>query len=287
MKIFPEGFSIAATAPAGAVAPELISAGKAVLEKLGAQVKIMPHTAGRDAGLPYLSGSDDERAADLISAWLDPEIDIIWAVRGGYGCGKLLEKLNWQELAKHPKMVAGFSDITALHWAMTAKNCGTPMALPMFAFLNSMDETTFSTLAKIFRKEESSFSLPALRPGNVRGLPLPGNITVAASLCGTPFFPDTSGKILILEEIGEYPYRIDRNLNQLRLAGAFENCAAVVFSHFTSAGEPEEIMHVLKDFTRRVKCPVFHSFQYGHELPFVSLAGDVCVEFSAAAARAR
>ena len=280
MKIFPEGFSIAATAPAGAVKPELISAGKAVLEKLGAQVKIMPHSAGRAANLPYLSGNDDERAADLISAWLDPEVDIIWAVRGGYGCGKLLEKLDWQELSKHPKMVAGFSDLTALHWAMSAKKCGTLMALPMFAFLNEMDETTFSALAKIFRREESSFFLPALRPGKVRGLPLPGNITVAASLCGTPFFPDTSGKILILEEIGEYPYRIDRNLNQLRLAGAFEKCAAVVFGHFTSAGEPEEIMQVLKDFTCRVKCPVFHSFRYGHELPFVSLAGDICIEIA-------
>ena len=280
MKIFPEGFTIAALAPAGAVSPEVISAGKEFLESLGAKVKIMPHAAGKNPLLPYLSGSDEERADDLISAWLDPEVSMIWAIRGGYGCGKLLEKLDWTTLARHRKMVAGFSDITALHWAMTAKNCGTAAALPMFAYLPKMDEFTRDSLNSVFLKREQKFQLPALRSGTVKALPLAGNLTVAASLCGTPFFPDTRNRILILEEVGEYPYRVDRTLNQLRLAGAFDHCAAVVFGHFTTSGSKEDIQAVLKDFSARVTCPVFYDFRHGHELPFASIPADQEIGFT-------
>lgn len=280
MKIFPEGFTIAALAPAGAVSPERISAGKDFLESLGAKVRIMPHAAGKDPELPYLSGSDAERADDLLAAWLDPEVSMIWAIRGGYGSGKLLEKLDWPTLARHKKMVAGFSDITALHWAMTAKDCGTAAALPMFAFLPEMDEFTRESLSCIFHRREQKFQLPALRPGTVKGAPLAGNLTVAASLCGTPFFPDTRNRILILEEVREHPYRVDRTLNQLRLAGAFEHCAAVVFGHFTSSGSQEEIMAVLKDLCDRITCPVFYGFQHGHELPFASISADQETEFT-------
>lgn len=280
MKIFPEGFTIAALSPAGPVSDERISAGKAILESLGAKVKVMPHAAGKDTELAYLSGSDGERLADLQSAWLDPEISMLWAVRGGYGSGKLLDKLDWDALARQPKMVAGFSDITALHWAMTAKNCGTAAALPMFAYLTELDDFSKESLCSVFQHRTQKFQLPSLRHGTVKGTPLAGNLTVAASLCGTPFFPDTTGKILILEEVGEYPYRVDRTLNQLRLAGAFDNVTAVVFGHFTTSGSKEDIMAVLNDFSRRVSCPVFYDFPHGHELPFASISTAQEIEFT-------
>ena len=275
MKIFPENFIIAAISPAGKATPERVDAGIKILQKLGAKVKLMPNVLKGNPEWSYLSATDDERRADLEAAWLDPEVDMIWAVRGGYGCVRLLPMLNWEKLVQRKDMpVAGFSDITTLHWAMSAKGCGIPMALPMFSFLEEIDEYSLQSLAGVFQNKNCDFTLPALREGELCGIPLPGNLTVAASLCGTPYFPDTTGKILILEEVREYPYRIDRTLNQLLLNNAFERCAGVVFGKFSSSGNPDEIMTVLKDFTSKVKVPVYYGMEYGHELPFVSLRSD-------------
>lgn len=280
MKIFPENFTIGAIAPAGAVAADTVRAGVEVLENLGATVRILPNVRRGDPILPYLDSPDPERAADLEQAWLDPEIDMLWAIRGGYGCGRLLAALNWEKLATRNIPVAGFSDITALHWAMSARNCGTILAMPMFSYLKDADEATLLSLQTTFQKQPQILTLPALRGGKISGLPLPGNLTVAASLCGTPFFPDTTGKVIILEEVGEHPYRIDRTLNQLLMCGTFDHCAGVVFGRFTSSGSLEIIMKILEDFTRKVDVPVFCNLEYGHELPFVSIRGDLPVSVS-------
>ena len=274
MKIFPEGFTIGAVAPAGKVAEETVSAGVAVLRSLGAKVKLYPHILQGHRTLPYLAADDTDRAADLESAWLDPEIDMIWAIRGGYGCARFLEMVNWEKLAQRNIPVAGFSDITSLHWAMTAKNCGTVMALPMFSFLKDPNEATLKSLDRIFKKEEQTFTLPALRSGEISGLPLPGNLTVATSLCGTPYFPDTTGRILVLEEVREAPYRIDRMLNQLLMCRAFRKCAGAVFGYFTACGSDPEIMKVLEDFTGKVDVPVFYGLKFGHEQPFIPIRSD-------------
>lgn len=275
MKIFPENFCIAAVAPAGPVSNETLSGGVDALQKLGAKVKLMPHIQSASSAHHFLSASDDDRAADLMDAWSDPEVDMIWAIRGGYGCGRILEKLNWKILAQRRIGVAGFSDITALHWAMTAKNCGVPMALPMFSFLKDADNYTLDSLKRVFDGEAQNFALPALRKGKISALPLPGNLTVAASLCGTPYFPDTTGRVLILEEVGEHSsYRIDRLLNQLRLAGTFDRAAGVIFGYFTDCGNGDDLMRVLEDFTAKITIPVFYGLRYGHELPFLSLRSD-------------
>ena len=275
MKIFPENFTIAAISPAGKASPETVDAGIKVLQQLGAKVKVMPNVLKGNPEWSYLSATDAERCADLEAAWLDPEVDMLWAVRGGYGCVRLLPMLDWEKLSRRPNMLlAGFSDITAMHWAMSAKNCGIPMALPMFSFLKNIDEYSLQSLAGVFQKKNCEFKLPALREGVISGLPLPGNLTVAASLCGTAYFPDTTDKILILEEVGEHPYRIDRTLHQLLLNNAFKKCAGIVFGKISSSGNPDEIMAVLKGFTSKVDVPVYYGLEYGHELPFVSLRSD-------------
>ena len=245
------------------------------LQKLGAKVKLMPHVLNAASPHRFLSAGDDERAADLLDAWRDPETSMIWAVRGGYGCVRILEKLDWKLMASRQLPLAGFSDITSLHWAMTAKKCGIPMAMPMFSFLKEPDSGTIDSMAKIFADEPQNFTLPALRKGNISALPLPGNLTVAASLCGTPYFPDTTGKIVILEEVRENsPYRIDRLLNQLRLSGTFDRAAGVVFGYFTSCGNTDELMAVLEDFTSKIGIPVYYGLKFGHEQPFVSIRCD-------------
>ena len=177
-------------------------------------------------------------------------------------------------LKKRDIPILGFSDITALHWAMAKHGMNSYFAAPMMKFIaGACDSLTAETLHAAFSGEDITLKLDALRPGKICAYPLPGNLTVAAALCGTGFFPDTTGKILILEDVGEVPYRIDRTLTQLRLAGAFEKCAGVVFGSFTSCGEKAEREAVLRDFAGSVQCPVFHGLPHGHEMPFVSLSG--------------
>lgn len=270
---------IAVIAPSGKTAAETVEKGLAALRRTGADVQVMPHV-GQGTELPFLDSGDAERAADFMAAAECGEV--VWAVRGGYGGVRTLELLDWERLRKHPVRLAGFSDVTALHWAMVARNAGEAISAPMFRYLAEMDdELSLSTLAAALRGDPVTLQLPALRPGVARGSALAGNLTVAASLAGTKYFPDTAGKVVCLEDVGEAPYRIDRSLAQLRLAGAFERCAGVVFGNFTDCGEADAVAAVLRDFADKIKSPVFTGLSFGHELPFYSLSSRQMLTVSA------
>lgn len=242
-------------------------------------MKIFPAACNAPAEFAYLAASDELRAADIQAAFADESVQLILAARGGYGCARVLDMLDWDMLRKRRVMLAGFSDITALHWAMCAQNAGIPVAAPMLKYLSDGDEFTLKHFFAALRGEKLTLSLPSLNGGGkVQALPLPGNLTVAASLAGTPYFPDTTGKILILEDVAETPYRLDRCLNQLRLAGAFRKCAAVVFGRFTQCGSEAEIMQLLQDFAGKVECPVFYDCPFGHETPMLSFNTSVPLE---------
>ena len=274
MKKFSRHYHVALTAPSGSIDPETVAAGKAVLEKCGCQVSLMPHLFSGGT-LPHLSAVDSERLADINDAIADERIDIIWAVRGGAGSMRILDGIDYDGLKKTGKFFAGFSDITAIHWAMAKYNCDTFLAAPMMKFLaEAEDDLTADSLTDALNGAPVELSLRSLNNADaVSGTPLPGNLAVAASLCGSGFFPDTAGKILILEDIGEAPYRIDRMLTQLLLAGAFDCCAGIIFGNFTGCGEVPGVTAVLKDFANRAACPVFSGAAHGHELPFFSFSG--------------
>ena len=187
---------------------------------------------------------------------------------------RILDLIDWTMLRASSTVIAGFSDITALHWAMLRHGTENFLAAPMMKFLaEAEDPVTADSLRAALAGEPAALRLDALRPGRISGPPLPGNLAVASALCGTPHFPDTEGRIVVLEEVGEAPYRIDRMLTQLRLAGAFDRCAGVVFGNFTDCGDPSGVEAVLRDFTGRVACPVFTGLAHGHQLPFLSLSG--------------
>ncbi|MBE6355890.1 MAG: LD-carboxypeptidase [Lentisphaerae bacterium] len=272
MQIPPGMLRIALVSPSGKCDKQTVLAGKNALEKCGCQVRIMPHVFAGNA-LPFLAAGDEQRAQDINSAIADEQIDMLWAVRGGYGAIRILDKINWQLWQKCPKPFAGFSDITAIHWAMAKYKIDSFHAAPMMKFLISPDELTVNSLNAALSGKPVSLHLDALRPGKISGTALAGNIAVAASLCGTKFLPETTGKVLILEEVGEAPYRIDRMLTQLRLAGVFKDCAGIIFGNFTDCGEVPDVMAVLRDFTGQVSCPVFYNLPHGHELPFYAFCG--------------
>ena len=270
--------SIAVVSPAGRMKPDDFNAGAAALQAKGFDLHIMPGAVNHTGEYPaYLAASDEVRAADLTAAFLDEKIDLILCSRGGYGCARLLDMLDWEALKQFDKPVAGFSDITALHWAMTRHGVGTCIAGPMLKYLTSPDELTWHSFLDALDGKPVTLTLPALRPGTVSAPVLPGNLTVAASLAGSAHFPSGKDKIILLEEIGEAPYRIDRMLTQLRAAGLFDGALAVIFGRFTDCGGFEKVVPVLRDFTEYVQCPVFYGAQFGHEMPMMSFSSRAAV----------
>ena len=175
---------------------------------------------------------------DLAAAIADPSIDGIWCLRGGYGASRLLPTLDLAAIARRPKALIGFSDITALHAAWgragvmsfhgpTARGTLTPFSVQSF-------------MRAVVRGEDSAGEAAGsvtLREGVVTGRLAGGNLALLASLCGTPWAPSFRDAIVVLEDVNEAIYRVDRMLTQLRQSGAFDGCAGLAFGHCTNCDE--------------------------------------------------
>ena len=139
---FPQKYRIALVCPAGRCDENTVLSGKKVLESCGCSVTVMPHVFAGNS-LSFLSAPDELRAKDINDAVANEEIDLIWAVRGGYGALRILDKIDWERLKKRNIPFAGFSDITAIHWAMAAKGINSYLAAPMMKYLaGGSDEIT-------------------------------------------------------------------------------------------------------------------------------------------------
>ena len=260
---------MAVVAPSGPVTPEVFSAGVAALREDGVQVKIMPHAAGKDGLYPYLSASVEERRSDLVEAWLDPEVDLVMCARGGFGSAQLLPELDFELLKQRDLPVVGFSDITALHWAMISAGTGTPVAGVMLSALPRLDDALRGAMADaIACRPRTLGTFTVVKEGEVSGLPLPGNLTVAASLAGTPSMPDTTGRIVIFEDVNEPDYRVDRMLTQLEQCGVFSRCAGAIFGEFSGAENPRRL---IERISAGIDGPVLCDFPFGHGKPFPAI----------------
>jgi len=233
----------------------------------------------------YLSGNDELRLDDLHRMFADDSIRAIHCVRGGYGTPRLLDRIDYDLLRAHPKPLIGFSDITGLHLAIHAK-CGFPtLHGPMVTSDALMDPFSRAELLRALLCPEPLGQLPlptgepplaCLCPGIAEGELIGGNLSLIAALCGTPFLPDLSGKVLFIEEIREYTYAVDRMLTHLRLAGVFEATSAVVFGAFTRC-EPEypdfglTLEQVLAEIMIPCGKPVITGLPCGHRCPTLTL----------------
>lgn len=265
-----KGFTFGIVSPAGPTAPAVFDAGVAGLEKLGFSVKVFPHARGNRG---YLSAAAAERAADLAAAWGDPEVDAILCARGGFGSAHLLPLLPWKEMKARPLPLLGFSDITALHLAMDKMGVGRPITAPMLKFIPELDADSLGAFLHALDRENDEFDgAETLTEGAFSGRPLAGNLTVMASLLGTPYFPSPAGRVLVLEEVSEPLYRIDRMLTQLEQAGVFQECAGVVFGKFTGGDfTAAELRELLFRTMKSAGKPAVMGFPFGHELPFRSI----------------
>ncbi|HEV8581873.1 MAG TPA: LD-carboxypeptidase [Thermoanaerobaculia bacterium] len=255
----------------------------------------------------YFAGSDEQRAADLNAMFADPEVRAIHCVRGGWGCARLLPLLDWKTIERHPKIVLGYSDITALLLSLHARTGLVTFHGPVGGsqwnpfnvgylkrVLQEGEAVTFENLKEIGEDDLTVVEnrVQTLRPGTARGRLLGGNLTVLASLVGTPYLPDWDGCILFLEDVEEAPYRIDRMLTQLRLAGILQQARAVIWGNCTDCKPGEgfgslTIGEVLRDHVLPLGVPAWQGAMIGHIERQFTLPVGVEVEVDAAAGTLR
>ncbi len=259
--------------PAGPLKPDVIASGVKFLQEQGLQVTVMPHVS---AGAPesYFSAPLEQRIADLHEAWRNPEIDLIVCARGGFGSMQLLPHLDWELLRSRNIPVLGLSDITALHLGMLKNNAGIPVSSIMLGGMSKISDFMLKALRHALQIEQGGFEFPAqvLKPGaDFEVLPRALNLSVAAALCGTPYMPDLSGSLLILEDLNEAPYRIERCLTQLQMCGVFERCAGVAFGQFTDCGSADEMNRIYHKYAEVINGPVWTGLPFGHESGIVAV----------------
>jgi muramoyltetrapeptide carboxypeptidase len=263
------GARVALIAPAGPLrdADELERA-KANVRKLGWDSVTFPNAEASDG---YLAGSDEQRARDLNAAIADRTIDAIWCLRGGYGAMRILDVIDYQAVARNPKPLIGYSDVTALHAAFgRLANIVTFHGPTARQNLPTMSQASLE--CAVASGGNPCGAMPAastLVGGNARGRLVGGNLALLTALVGTPYAPDYSGAIVMIEDVNEAHYRIDRMLTTLRLSGAFASCAGIVFGKFSDVptefgDEVWTLQRVLADAARRAGVPCVSGAPFGH-----------------------
>lgn len=227
----------------------------------------------------YLAGADLARAQGLMELWLDPEVDALWCIRGGYGSARLLPLLDFQLIQNHPKMFIGMSDITALHIALG--QCASlvsylgPNLASLFHLEKPSTDFTFNHCWHFLShpKDIYNYSYPksqeisVIKEGEAEGILVGGNLALITSLIGTPWQLDAQGKILVLEDVNEAPYKIDRMLNQLQLSGLLDQVSGVVLGAFEQCVTPHKslsLSEIFQEYFGHRSYPTLRGFPTGH-----------------------
>lgn len=270
------GSTIAVVAPASA--PRDLERYRTGLARLRAAYDVRTAWApGSQRG--YLSAPDPVRTAALHDAIRNPAVQGIVCVRGGYGCLRLLDRLDWALARQHPTLLVGYSDVTALHLAFYARAGWTGVSGPVVTEWATADDETLADFRNLAQGATSTLGTEDLSPlhaGDATGPLLGGNLSVLTHLLGTPYTPDWTGAILVLEDVGEAPYRIDRMLNHLDQTGILDAVAGVVIGDLNpgdlSSHRPTlSVKRVIADYFENRPYPVATDLPYGHRMPRCSL----------------
>lgn len=264
------GDRIGLVAPAGIIYDEAeFNRMQLELAQFGLRTVFGDHVRDRHG---YLAGTDKNRASDLNKMFENPDIDGIMAVRGGWGCARILPHLDFQLISRNPKVYCGFSDNTTLHHALMAHSGLQPFHGPNG---NSewTDLTKKSFESVVMKGEKASFKsnsdVMTLRGGKVSGTLMGGNMSILATTLGTPYQADFKDSLFFIEDIGEDTYKIDRMLSHFEQAGVFEQISGFIFGKCTdcSAGTQPTfaLMEVLKHYLSRYDIPAVYNVDIGHE----------------------
>ncbi|MDR2358484.1 MAG: LD-carboxypeptidase [Prevotellaceae bacterium] len=262
--------------PAGKIAPAQVMNGARLLQQWGLRVK-----TGKYVSEAYLgfAGTDGQRCADLQAAINDPESSAILCARGGYGCGRIVDNVDFSLWLKNPKWFIGYSDITVFHARLQQLGLqsihGTmPKNFPE----NSSNESTES-LRKALFGELSEYGIPAHplnKAGVASGVLRGGNLSLIVNVSATPDDVDAAGAILFLEDVDEYLYSIDRMMNNLQRSGKLKRAAGVIVGDFKNS-KPDDVLpgktayEVIADYLQPLDIPVCYGFPAGHDEPNYSL----------------
>lgn len=259
------GDRVAVVAPAGSCNPRDLVPGLEILRALRLEPVLSGTLYNRER---FLAGNDAERAGALTAAFADPTIAGVVCARGGYGAMRVLPHLDFGRIARTPKPLVGFSDITALLWALAVGSGLVGFHGPTVASLAFADRETMTGLERmLFHRPAGRFSLAGGRvvtPGRAQGRLAGGNLTTLCHLLGTPFAPEFQGAVVVLEDRAEAPYRLDRLLSQLRLAGALDGARAVVLGEFLDCGDAEDLDAMFDDCLADLGIPVAAGLSVGH-----------------------
>jgi muramoyltetrapeptide carboxypeptidase len=261
------GARIAIAAPAGPVDPEALVSGRTALERLGFEVVVREDVLDRDG---YLAGSDDRRVAEMMEFVRDPEIDAILCARGGYGCHRIVDSLDPIAFRKAAKPLVGYSDITTL-LLWQRKHAGLlGIHGPM---LEKKDSLTGEAGSALIRALQGTGPLPrytgqTLVAGWAEGRLVGGSLTVCVASLGTSWEIDTRDCILMLEDVTELPYRIDRMLQQLRAAGKFERAVGIALGGFKDCDDERypdwTVERLFDEVFGSLGIPVVVGLPFGH-----------------------
>ncbi|MEE8398419.1 MAG: LD-carboxypeptidase [Desulfobacterales bacterium] len=259
------GDTIGIVAPASPFDRKAFGSGIAVLESMGFQVSVPEDLAAHEG---YLAGSDAHRGEMVNRLFADPAIDAILCARGGFGSMRMLSHLDFESIREHPKILVGFSDVTALLSAVYER-CGlVTYHGPVVATLGEASRETQASFYHTVTADEnlviSADEATTLRPGSATGPVSGGNLATLCHLVGTPYQPSFYGHILMLEETGEKPYRIDRMLTQMRLAGCLDGVAGLVLGAFDECGDGEGIFGILEAIFKEGAVPMLAGLDFGH-----------------------
>lgn len=263
------GDEVSLIAPAGPVTKEDLERAVSLVADLGFNPRVGRYALGRRG---FLAGEDAERFSDLALALSDPATRAVLPLRGGYGTARLLPNLDLESFSRAPKILIGFSDLTALHLALDRYGVVTFHG-PMPA-VGEWTDYDRQLLWRLLTDPTPVGALPwpadlapvPLAPGSARGWVVGGNLSVVQSSLGTPWEIQTAGRLLLLEEVAESPYRLDRSLNHLQQAGKFQGIAGVLLGQLAELpdAEAEEALGVCREYFADLGVPVLANLPFGH-----------------------
>ena len=273
-----KGDTIGVITPGSFLSDEGLQKAVTNIESLGFTVKLSKNIRKQHG---YIAGTDAERLEDIHAMFEDSKISGIWCARGGYGTGRLLPKLNYKLIKRHPKPLIGYSDITALLNGIYSKTGLVGFHGPVGAsdFTDYAVEHLRKTLMQPQEnytispfggdEKEEKHEVTVIRQGSATGKIVGGNLSLLAAAAGTPYEPNYKNKIVFIEDVGEKPYRIDRMLTQLRQAGKLHHAAGILLGRFNDCEAKEDdlsltLAQTLTDRLGDLGIPVLSGFSFGH-----------------------
>lgn len=265
------GDAVALVSPAGPVAEARVQAAVRELTSWGLRPRVYPHALDAEH---FLAGSDANRVADINDALADPEIRAVLCNRGGYGVQRILEHLDYDAVRRDPKLVVGFSDITALHAALWKRTGLVTVHGPVAAqlerggeFASTLRHALMSTEPMVVQADPAEPTFSVRTSGAVEGTLLGGNLSMLSTCVGTPFMPDLEGAILLIEDVGELAYRVDRLLTHLRNCGILQRVGGIAIGQFSEPGHgnnPVRPPDVLIERLADLGVPLLGGLPIGH-----------------------